>query len=365
MKNVIRNIVCFFWVGTFCLFSAGLLAQTESFDSLFEQAVAEEGFSGVVLIADQGKIIYQEVSSLPKGEDYSSLTTETPIRIASITKAFTAVLIMQLIETEQLSLDTHVAEVLPDLAIKRAKKITVRDLLRHSSGLPNEVDGLFSSPKTPKEMILETVAAQDYHRYGRFNYCNLDYYILGLMIEEITGNSWEQVLRERILDPVGMEQTGLARMGQADLAMGYVSVDESQGLTLVPEPSYYIENFHAAAGMYSTAGDLLKFDQALYSDLLLKPESIDLMYTSHPELGYVAFGSWVFDYYFLPSSPRMVERRGGILGHNHTFIRIPEVNKTLIILSNNDRFDPDTFGQVDSFKDRLIASLVGEESIMR
>ncbi|MEM9983757.1 MAG: serine hydrolase domain-containing protein [Bacteroidota bacterium] len=362
MKNYFLGFVCFSLMVSLCFLPSDLLAQATSFDALFKQAVAEEGFSGVVLVADQGEIIYQEAASAPEVADQSPpLTAETPIRIASITKAFTAILVMQLVEAGQLSLDTHVAELLPDLGIKRAKKITVRDLLRHSSGLPNEVEALFLLPKTPQEMILETVATQDYYRYGRFNYSNLDYLILGLMIEKITEKGWEEVLKERILEPVGMTHTGVAHRGQADLAQGYLSVDQGDALSLVPEPSYYIENFHAAASMYSTAGDLLKFDQALYSDLLLKPASIELMYTSHPELGYVALGSWVYDYYFLPSAPRMIERRGSILGHNHTFIRLPEVNQTLIILSNNDRFDPDTFGQTGSFKNRLIAALVGEE----
>mgnify|MGYP006270615933 CR=1 FL=1 len=327
-----------------------------SLDSLVAAEVAARQFSGVVLLAEGGQPVYQ--TAVGEARPAQPMALDTRFRLASITKAFTSVLVMQLIEEGKLSPESTVAEVLPELEVKRARKITVHDLLLHTSGLPNEPDALYQERLAARDMVERAAATAPYHRRGKFNYCNLDYLVLGLMIETITGQSWAEVLQARILDPLGMTQTGLAQRESAGLAQGYLGLESEGQVSLVAEPAFYIENFQAAGAMYGTVGDLLKFDQALYGGQLLRPETIAQMYTSHPELGYVAYGSWVYEYYFLPSSPRLVERRGGILGFNHAFIRLPDQHKTLIILSNNDRFDPDTFGQLDSFKDRLIAALV-------
>ncbi len=257
-------------------------------------------------------------------------------------------------EDQRLRVSSTIAQVLPDLKIPRAEQITVHDLLLHRAGSPEEPDALYAAPRSTRAMVLET-AKLAYRPYGEFAYSNLDYLVLHLMIERITGKPFATVLQERILTPLGMKNTGMASRASTGIAQGYLA--DSTG-RLRPEPSDYVENAGAAGAMYGTAADLLAFDQALYSERLLKKASIAEMYTSHPELGYVAYGSWVYDYFFLPSSPQVVERRGRSYGFNHTFIRMPGINKTLIILSNNDRFDPDTFGKLDSFKDRLIKALV-------
>jgi D-alanyl-D-alanine carboxypeptidase len=346
----------FFWI--IILFGGLVKAQSTRalLDSLVEAEALQRQFSGVVLLAQNGQVFYQQ--AVGQARAAQAMQVHTPMRLASITKAFTAVLVMQLVEAGKLTTASSIAEVLPALEIKRAKQITVDHLLLHTSGLPSEPDALYATPLAAQDMVRRSVAQGKYGRRGRFHYCNLDYMILGLMVEKLTGQPWAEALQARILTPLGMTETGVAYQDMETLAQGYLSREHEGQVTLRPEPSFHIENFHAAGAMYGTAADLLKFDQALYADQLLQPETIAQMYTSHPELGYVAYGSWVYDYYFLPSSPRLVERRGKILGFNHVFIRMPELNKTLIILSNNDRFDSDTFGQLDSFKDQLIAALV-------
>jgi len=336
-----------------------LTAQDRSarLDSLLDAEVAARHFSGVVLLAEDGQPVYQQARGHADAAAKLPLTPETPMRIASMTKAFTAVLVMQLIEAGQWTEETTIAEVLPELAVKRAKKTTVADLLLHRSGLPQGTAAHYKAEHSAAEMVALAVQDGRYGKRGTFRYSNTDYLLLGLMLEAATGQSFAELLQSRIFDPVGMTQTGLARHDQAGLALGY---QRDEAGDFQPEAAYFIQNGQAAAAMYSTAGDLLRFDQALYTDQLLQPKTIAQMYTSHPELGYVAFGSWVYDYYFLPASPRLVERRGQLPGFNHVFIRAPDQRKTLLVLSNNDQFDPDTFGQLDSFKDRLIALLMEE-----
>lgn len=331
---------------------ASLPVSTAAFDSIVRTEVAQRQFSGVVLVAEQGTTVFQ--AAVGSAGTNVPMTVDTRFRLASITKAFAAVLIMQLVEEQRLRVSSTIAQVLPDLKIPRAEQITVQDMLLHRAGSPEEPDALYSAPRSARAMVMET-ATLPYRPYGEFAYSNLDYFVLQLMIEKITGKPFATVLRERILTPLGMKHTGIATRGSTGIAQGYLA--DSTG-RLTPEPQDYVENAGAAGAMYGTVADLLRFDQALYSERLLRKASIAEMYTSHPELGYVAYGSWVYDYYFLPSSPLVVERRGRSYGFNHTFIRLPGINRTLIILSNTDRFDPDTFGKLDSFKDRLIKVLV-------
>ena len=327
-------------------------ASTAAFDSIVRAEVAQRQFSGVVLVAENGTTVFQAAVGSAGAKE--PMTVNARFRLASITKAFAAVLVMQLVEEQRLRVSSTIAQVLPDLKIPRAEQITVHDMLLHRAGSPEEPDALYDAPRSARAMAIET-ATLAYRPYGEFAYSNLDYFVLQLMIEKITGKPFATVLQERILTPLGMKNTGIAKRVSKGIVQGYLG--DSTG-RLTPEPSVYVENAGAAGAMYGTVADLMLFDQALYSERLLKKASIAEMYTSHPELGYVAYGSWVYDYYFLPSSPLVVERRGRSFGFNHAFIRLPGINKTLIILSNNDRFDPDTFGKLDSFKDRLIKVLV-------
>lgn len=106
--------------------------------------------------------------------------------------------------------------------------------------------------------------------------------------------------------------------------------------------------------MFSTAEDLLKLDQALYTDALLSPAGKGLMFTSYPEYNYSGYSVWTYNYPFAESKPKMMERRGGILGANSVLIRLLDTKRTVIILSNNNRFNPDSFGDVQGLKEALM-----------
>jgi len=125
----------------------------------------------------------------------------------------------------------------------------------------------------------------------------------------------------------------------------------------VTEPEYHIENFGVAAGMYSNVEDLLKLDQALYTERLLDEKHKGIMYESHPELGFVAYGNWVYNYPYAEGRPKLIERRGGLLGFNCVMIRFVEDNKTIIILSNNGQFNSSSFGNTADFKEALIVAV--------
>lgn len=337
----------------------GLHAQSEipAVTRILEKFEKEDQFSGVVLLADKGKILIDQAVGLADRAESIPMKTSTKFRIASITKSFTALLIMQLYEEGKLQLDQSIAELLPELPLKEYHKVKVKHLLNHTSGLPKESDLFYVQKLSPEVFIqrLTTEKARKQKPGKNFNYNNVDYLLLGLVIEKLRKAPWKTVVQERILDPLQMDDTGFLRKKQIPegLARGYLCANSICNT----EPAYFIENFYAAGNMYSTAADLLKWDQGLYGEELLSATNKALMYTSDPALGYVAYGSWTFNHPFVAGNPFTVERRGGILGFNSVIMRFPKAEKTLIILSNTDQFNPDTFGDAENIKEQLVQVL--------
>ncbi len=330
---------------------------SERVDALLQ---ASSDFSGAVLLAQDGQVIYSQQFGMANVEQGVALSKSTLFPVASITKSFTAILVMQLVEEGLLDMDNTIAEVLPELAIPRANRITIADLLRHTSGLPIDPASSYEESAAAADLIHSLcTTTRTYSKRGQFRYSNVDYWVLGLVIEKFRGASWAEVLQSRILDPLGMTQTGFLRLSEPvdGLALGYQRSQEGW----IPAPVFHIENIYAAGQMYSTPNDLLKLDQALYTDQLLQAATIDLMYTSHPEHGYVAFGSWAYNYPFVDSMPLLAERRGGFPGYNHAFVRFLDSQGTLIILSNNDQFNPDTFGDASNLKEALIRLMASSD----
>ena len=126
------------------------------------------------------------------------------------------------------------------------------------------------------------------------------------------------------------------------------------------DPAFHIENFYAAGSMYATASDLLKFEQALYGGTLLTEKSKRKLSTSYPEYNYTGYGVWNYPYPFLENQPTIMERRGGILGANSVLVRLTDNNQTIIILSNNNAFNPDSFGDPENLREELIRIIGGK-----
>lgn len=344
------------------LFLAGFLCNaqldTARIDSIVQKSVTVVSFEGTVLVADKGNILYQESFGFTDSDNRTPVTNNSHFAIASITKLFTAITIMQLIEESNFQLTDNLETLLPAYDIPKSKKITVHHLLLHISGLPNENDAIYHQPKTPTAFVSETLT-QKGSRFGSFNYSNIDYVLLGLLIEKYDNKSWEESIKNRILEPLKMKNSGFLKKDTypEDFAYpySYDSEDKRQ-----KDPLFFIENFYAAGCMYSTAEDLLKLDQGMYGNQLLSEKSKELMYTSYPEYNYSGYSVWTYNYPFSESQPRIMERRGGILGANSVLIRMLDTNKTIIILSNNNKFNPDSFGNKESLKEALMIE-VGKE----
>jgi len=245
-------------------------------------------FSGNVLVAKNGKIIYQKNVGFSDIEHNVSIKTDTRFELASISKTFTAILILQLVESGKIKLDAKVSDYVPEFTRSDSGQITIHHLLSHTSGIQDFV-GLncdFSSWTESEFLGGLQKTAINFKPGTQFQYASSTYILLRFIIEKVTGKTYETNLRERILKVAGMTNSGVIYNHDilVDRAVGYVNTGENYQNAL---PIANHEIFIGASSIYSTGLDLLKFDQALYTEKLLGQKEKELMFTIvQPPYGY-------------------------------------------------------------------------------
>ncbi|WP_218081850.1 serine hydrolase domain-containing protein [Anthocerotibacter panamensis] len=302
-------------------------------------------FDGIVLVAQKGKILYKKAFGIADREWNIPITVSTKFKIASITKQFTALLVMQLVERGTLKLEGTIADYLPDYRKDTGSKITLKHLLTHTSGLPNldENAGFYQSHdsqlSSPIYVVKSFCSGDLISEPGlKFNYNNADYIILGAILEKVTGKPYKQLLQTEILQPLNMFSSGLVNEETVlgNLARGYTY---NNGI-YTNEPYFRIQNFYAAGAMYATIDDLYLWDRALDINRLLSKSATMVMFTPSQELGYVALGSWAYTLKMSGGAkPLFVERQGSIGAFHSLNLRAPEQEIALILLSNLDNSD--------------------------
>ncbi|UKB81284.1 serine hydrolase domain-containing protein [Chryseobacterium sp. MEBOG07] len=300
-------------------------------------------FNGSALVVQNGEIILQKNYGKSDMGWNIETTSDTKFRIGSVTKQFTAMLIMQLKQEGKIRLDDKISDYLPWFSKTTGSKITIHQLLTHTSGLPNYTD--FPDFKT--KMVFENLSGKDFAvKYfkdnlgfepgTKQNYCNTGYYLLGLIIEEITKKPYEKVLQEKIFDVLGMKNTGVEDPKEiiSNYAQGYdFDYDGYQKTDYINIKTAVF----SAGGMYSTANDMRKWDDALYTNTLLNDENKKIYFT--PNLGDYAYGLVVQKHQnFLGSGKDIttMAHSGGINGFSCNIARIPE-DKIYVILLDNTR----------------------------
>ena len=334
-------------------------AKETGFESFVRRYASEHRFSGTIMVQEDGKTIYRGGFGMADRSFNVPCRENTKYKIASITKVFTAVLILQLAEEKKIDLSAVIKTYLPSYAGEGADKVSIHHLLNHTSGLPNldanykSVDDAltrgmphYQTVATPAELVDRFYSGKLVHEPGKvFDYNNADYVLLGRIIETVDGKPFAEVLHERILDRLGMKNTGMLHQADilADLALNYFSKDGSS--PLIHDPPVYIENWYAAGGMYSTVGDLMVFADALYGGKLLSDPSLDLMLK--PGLGGYGYGLWIGRQTFGGKPYRNVNRPGLIMGASASFYHFNGVGFSksinIVILSNTNLTDMDKF----------------------
>ncbi|MBN4051549.1 serine hydrolase [bacterium AH-315-M05] len=327
----------------FLLTTFHLTAQTktEKIHELFTRYHEIDKFQGAVLVAIGGSIIYQGAFGYANMEMQAPNTVDTKFRISSMTKQFTALLIMQLVEKDTLKLDGKISDYLHYYRKDIGGKITILHLINHTSGLPNISayrDFRFDEIRNPHpvDSLVVKWCSNDleFEPGSKRKYCNSGYIILGAIIEKVTGKTYQEVLQENILTPAGMENSGMANERKVieKMASGYRLTKNGY----VKEPVTHLANLHAAGQIYSTVGDLWKFDKALYTEVLLSKEMIDLMFT--PDSNNQAIG-WKVPRRLYPNQTDSVTTTwygGGYEGFQSFAQRFFEPKMFLAFLNNTD-----------------------------
>lgn len=301
-------------------------------DERVQVYVKENKFSGSVLVARQGRPVFQKAYGMANREWDVPNTLDSKFRLGSITKQFTATLILHLAEQGKLKLDDPVSKYYSD-APAAWSKITIHHLLTHTSGVPSYtgIPKFFEQksrdPLKPMEIVkLTQDMPLEFEPGTKFSYDNTGYILLGYVIEKVTGESYASYLKKTIFDPLGMSNSGYDEWTPIipHRAAGYMMGDHG-----IVNAAYLDMTLPYAAGpLYSTVGDLLVWDQALYGNKLLNDDSKRKMFT--PFLENYAYG-WFID---SSSKHKHVGHGGGINGFNTDIERYPDEKLTVIALSN-------------------------------
>jgi CubicO group peptidase (beta-lactamase class C family) len=315
------------------------LAQAPSNDEIIAKAneymaAAQkvDKFSGSVLVARDGKPILSKGYGMANYEWNIPNTPETVFRLGSITKQFTSAAIMLLQERGKLSTSDPVCKYVTECPAAW-EPITIKHVLTHTSGIPNYtsfpgwMDKKSVLPVTTAELLAEyKVKPLDFTPGEKFSYSNSGYHLLGAIIEKVSGKSYTDFLQENIFTPLGLKQTGydMPKPLIKWRANGYNRVGD--GL----ENAAYLDMLipYAAGSLYSTTGDLLTWEQALYSDKLLTAKSREEMFTPFKS-GY-AYG-WGVGKQLEHNS---MSHSGGIYGFSAYIVRFPDDKLTVVVLSN-------------------------------
>ncbi len=330
-------------------FSPALYSQDKSqlIDELISKYHDYGQFNGSALVSENGKVILRKGYGMAEMEWQIPNSPETKFRLGSITKQFTAMLIMQLVEDGKISLDATISDYLTNYRKDTGSKITIHNLLTHTSGIPNYTDDpdlmtrAIRNPMTVDELVTKFCSGDlEFEPGSKYSYSNSGYVILGAIIEEVTGKKYEDVLKENILIPVGMSNSGYDHTSPIieNRASGY-----DKSLDGYTNARYMDMSIPFSAGsLYSTVDDLFKWDQALYTDKLLSDPNKEKMFT--PFLGEYGYGWHISDVEIGDLRKKLITHSGGIFGFSTIILRYTDDNNCIILLNNFSSGNPEELG---------------------
>ena len=313
-------------------------------DEILTSLTEKEEFTGAVLVAGNGEVLLSRGYSLADRDKNIPNTPQTKYRLGSITKEFTATAILMLQAQGKLKVQDPVCRYIPECpAIWQ--DITIHHLLTHTSGIPNITDlpdfQAFKATPSPPDRTIERFRdmALDFEPGKKGSYSNSGYVVLGYIIEQASGQSYETFLQQNILEPVQMENTGYDH-NDGSLATGYTGFHANWA-----EPDYLDMTIpFAAGGLYSTIEDLYRWDQVLYTEQLLSQESLNLMFTPQAMLSNLGM-NYGYGWFVREVNDRLLlGHSGGIDGFATEMRRYPNDKVTIIILSNRETTNVITIG---------------------
>jgi CubicO group peptidase (beta-lactamase class C family) len=348
-----RFLPILFLSGVFALgFNANKTAQV---DQLFSSYNAKDTPGAAVMVIKNGKPIFKRAYGLANLEEKTPVKLATNFRLASVTKQFTAMCIMMLVQSDRLGYDHNLQQIFPEFPAY-GQNITIRHLLQHTSGLIAYED-LIPDTATVQVLdkdVLRLMIAQDSTYFppgAQYRYSNSGYAVLAMVVEKISGKSFAQFLHDDIFKPLDMKNTVAYEKGLSTVkhrAMGY---RQEKGQFVFSDQSL-TSAVLGDGGIYSSVEDLFKWDQALYTEKLVKKETLAAAFTpgalAEGKILDYGFG-WRIDQYH---GQRRLWHTGSTSGFRNVIQRYPEANFTVIILTN--RAEPDVGPLADKLADLFL-----------
>jgi len=285
------------------------------FSPKMDSLIHTNGFNGVVMVMQDTTVLYQQATGYSDLQHQIPLHSENQFVIGSISKQITAVLILRAYEKGMIDLAAPVGYYLTDLTQLWAQEVTVHHLLTHTHGIVDLDAPLAFQPGT------------------QFQYSQLGYFLLGQILEKITGNTFKE-LSTKLFKKYGLNHTkypdGIA---EGNLVIGYEEIEDGK----IARSKSNADHFVAAGGFISNAHDLGKWNYLLYSGKLVQPETLKLMKTKyatrmHPVMGKIAYG---YGLLFMETEEEIqLGAFGYVPGFASACYFYPKSNMSLIVLQN-------------------------------
>lgn len=298
--------------------------------------LVNKGFNGGILVAKKGRIIFEDYHGYYNFKKKDTLTRHSAFHLASVSKTFTGMAICKLVQEGKISFEDSLQEFFPAFPYHGVR---IKDLLSHRSGLPNylhfmEKLGWDTQQRCTNANVLQYLIKYKPEGTGRpnthFHYCNTNYTLLALVIEKASGKSYSDYLEQTFFGPLHMDDTYVFDM-EHDSATAMPSYD-NRGRR---EPYTFLDLGYGDKNIYSTPEDLLKWDQALYTNYLFTDAILEKAYApysnEHPGIRNYGYG-WRMNVF--PNGRKVIYHNGWWHGNNTVFIRSIQDSVTIIVLGN-------------------------------
>ena len=308
--------------------------------SRIADATHQSGFNGIVLVADAQQVLLERAYGRLSPLSDEPLRVDSVFRLASITKKVTAILVMQEVSAGRLKLDERLGAYWPDFPNADARAATLRQLLMHTSGLPNpdDVDGFYDVKNAARDHMrtaAQSVCAQPLRQKPgeKFEYNNCDYLVLGALLEKLTGTDYETLVRTRVFGPSGMTNAGVYSRDAGLVARHTQGVVDGKSDGVVNPAAY-----GAAGGLFGMVRDVWQLNRAFAAGRLLDEPAKDAM--TQPNQWGAALGVWSYTLK-TPAGrlARIVERQGWIGGIRVVNLLDLNSHTTVVIMSTQGDYD--------------------------
>ena len=315
-------------------------------DALFSEFDVPGSPGAAVMVIAANEVVHARGYGLADLETGERLTPATPVRLASVTKQFTATAIMLLAEDGLLSFDDPAVRWVPELS--RFSDVTIRHLLNHTGGLPDYYDGPFQAdlPSVDEDSLLTNVDAISLYETwgdpvfapgGRFEYSNPGYEVLGLIIERASGMTFGAFLRENVLLPLGMTTAVVRDRPEVTIpnrAVGYRPSDAGGDRPWEEHDDHFGNWMVGAGGLYASLNDLYQWNQSLSQEALISHETLTEAF-SPAVLNDGTSSPYGFGWDLRPRvDVAAVNHNGGWVGFRTSMIRFTDTPLAVIVLSN-------------------------------